>query len=72
MAKKPLVVSLAPIKVQIKKAEQSLRKLKPKVSAADKKQIDLNIKELQSVLAQLTKGCKGIMTHGFRPAGDEE
>jgi hypothetical protein len=72
MAKKKLVVSLAPIKIQIKKAEQSLRKLKPKVSVAGKKQIDLNIKELQGALALLTKGCKGIMTHAFQPAEDDE
>jgi hypothetical protein len=72
MAKKKLVVSLAPIKVQIRKAEQSLRKLRPKVSAAGKKQIELDIKELQGVLAQLTKGCKGIMTHAFEPADNDE
>ena len=72
MPKKKLVVSLAPIKAQIKKAEQSLRKIKPQVSAASKKQIDTEIKGLQGALALLTKGCKGIMTHAFQPAEDDE
>ena len=72
MAKKKLVVSLKPIKVQIQKAEKSLRKIKPKVSPADRKQIDLDIKNLNTALATLRNICHGIMTHGFSPAGDDE
>jgi spermidine/putrescine-binding protein len=70
MAKKKLVVSLKPIKEQIQKAEKNLRKIKPKVSVADRKQIDLDIKNLNAALATVREICKnGIMTHGFDPAG---
>jgi hypothetical protein len=69
MAKKTLVVSLKPIKVQIQKAEKSLRKIKPKVSVADRTQIDLDIKNLNAALATVKEICKnGIMTHGFEAA----
>jgi len=73
MAKKKLVVSLKPIKEQIQKAEKSLRKIKPKVSAADRKQIDLDIKNLNAALATVRTICKnGIMTHGFAPADNDK
>jgi hypothetical protein len=72
MAKKKLVVSLGPIKKQIKAAETKLRGFKGKVSVKDRKQIDLDIKNLDAALIALTKVCHGIMTHGFAPSDDEE
>jgi hypothetical protein len=72
MAKKKLVVSLSPIKKQIQAAEKSLRSFKPQVSAADRKRIDLDIKNLKAALAAMAKVCHGTMTHGFAPADDEE
>jgi hypothetical protein len=65
MAKKQVTYSLASLKAQIKKAQKGLRDLKPKASVTGKKQIDMEIQELKDVLEQLSKGCKGTMTHAF-------
>ena len=47
MAKRKLEVTLTPIATQIDKARAKMESLRPKVSAADKKAIDLEIKKLK-------------------------
>jgi hypothetical protein len=68
MAKKKLEISLAPIAVQIDKAEKELRALRPKVAVADRKKIDLEIKDLKKIKRTIREICKEKMTHGFSPA----
>ncbi len=68
MAKRKLGVSLSPIAAQIDKAEKNLRKLKPRVSPADRKKIDLEIKDLKKIRKAVAKACGGKMTPGLSPA----
>jgi hypothetical protein len=67
MAKQKLEVSLSPIAAQIDKAATKLKSLRPRVSSADQKKIDLEIKELQKVRKGLAAFCRR-MTHSFKPA----
>jgi len=66
MAKAKLEVKLLPIAAQIDKAQAKMESLRPKVSAADKKAIDLEIKKLKKFRKELAEFC-GRMTHGFNP-----
>jgi hypothetical protein len=74
MAKRKLEVTLKPIATQIDKSQAKMESLRPKVSAADKKAIDLEIKKLEKFRKELAEFC-GRMTHGFKPlkpAGGEK
>ena len=66
MAKAKLEVKLLPIAAQIDKAQAKMESLRPKVSAADQKAIDLEIKKLEKFRKELAEFC-GRMTHGFNP-----
>ncbi len=71
MAKKKLAISLKPIKLEILKAEKTLRGFKSKVSAADGEKIDLKIEYLSSALKEVAKACKNSkMTPGFSPSNN--
>jgi hypothetical protein len=67
MAKLKLEISLSPIAAQIDKAKKKLESLRPRVSAADQKDIDLEIKELLKCRKELAAFCRR-MTHSFKPA----
>jgi len=67
MAKPKLKISLSPIAAQIDKAQKKLESLRPRVSAADQKDIDLEIKDLRKCRKGITAFC-GSMTHIFKPA----
>jgi hypothetical protein len=74
MAKRKLEVTLTPIATQIGKAQAKMKSLKPRVSVADQKAIDLEIKKLEKFRKELAEFC-GRMTHGFKPlkpAGGEK
>ena len=66
MAKLKLAVSLSPIAAQIDKAEKKLKSFRPSVSAASQKAIDLDIKKLKKVRAQVASLCHK-MTHAIQP-----
>jgi hypothetical protein len=67
MAKRKLEISLSPIVAQIDKTKKKLESLRPRVSAADQKDIDLEIKELLQCRKELAAFCRR-MTHSFKPA----
>ena len=70
MAKRKLEVTLTPIAAQIDKARATMKSLRPSVSRADQKAIDLEIKKLSKFRKELADFC-GRMTHGFKPAREE-
>ncbi|MBV9885528.1 MAG: hypothetical protein JO119_03180 [Acidobacteria bacterium] len=72
MAKKKLEVDLRPIRDQIKKAQQKLRRLKPQAIVGARKQIDLDLNRLDDVAASVSKICRSRMTVSFAPSDDEE
>jgi hypothetical protein len=67
MAKPKLEISLSPIAAQIDKAKKKMESLRPRVSAADQKDIDLEITELLKCRKELAAFCRK-MTHAFKPA----
>jgi hypothetical protein len=71
MARKKLEISLSPIAVQIDKAAKKLRSLKSKVSTADRRKIESEIKDLTKIRAVVVKVCGGRMTRAFLPAAEE-
>jgi hypothetical protein len=66
MAKRKLEITLTPIARQIDKARAKMESLRPKVSAADKRAIDREIKKLKKCRKELAEFC-GTMTHPFKP-----
>jgi hypothetical protein len=70
MAKPRLEISLSPIAAQIDKAQKKLKSLRPRVSAADQKDIDLEIKELLKCRKEIVAFC-GRMTHIFKPTPEK-
>jgi hypothetical protein len=66
MAKRKLEITLTPIATQIDKAQAKMKSLRPKVSAADKKAIDLELEKLKKFKKELADFC-GRMTHPFDP-----
>jgi hypothetical protein len=70
MAARKIVV-LSSITTQIDKTAKSLRKVRPRVSTADQKKIDLEIKALASCKKALSVFCRK-MTHAFKPKPVEE
>jgi hypothetical protein len=72
MAKKKLEVNLRPIRDQIKKAQQQLRKLKPQAIVGARKKIDLEVQRLDDIAASVAKICRSRMTVSFAPSDDEE
>ena len=63
---KRLEVSLTPIKKDIDKAVAALRSFKSKVSAGDKKEIDLQIKHLHKAMKEVRTACENKkMTPGY-------
>lgn len=71
MAKKmkKLEVSLKPIKRDIDKAISALRSFKSKVSAADNKEINLQIKLLNKAMKDVKAACDNKkMTPGYNAA----
>jgi hypothetical protein len=72
MAKKKLEVSLKPIKTEIDKAEKELKSLKSRVSRADRRKVDSDLKDLVKIRALVIRSCRSTMTHIFVPKPDEE
>lgn len=74
MAPKPVKVKIPNLTTDFQRAIKILTKAKPKVSAAAQKQINLEIKKLNSLEEQVNSLCKSKMTHAFDPAdgGDPE
>jgi hypothetical protein len=72
MAKKKLEVNLRPIKDQIKKAQQQLRKIRPQAAVGSREQINLDVNSLNDIAASVSKICRSRMTVSFAPADDEE
>jgi hypothetical protein len=72
MAPKPVNVKIPNLTKDFKTAIKILAKARPKVSAADKKLIDLEIKQLQCFESSMLIFCKGTMTHAFNPGGDSD
>ena len=65
MAARKIVVPSS-ISVQIDKTAKNLKKVRPRVSPADQRKIDLEIKALASCKKALGVFCKK-MTHAFKP-----
>jgi hypothetical protein len=72
MAPKTVKLKLRPLAKGVKAAVKKLKAVRPKVSAAGKKSIDLEIKELQSFETAMYRFCRGTMTHTFISADDEQ
>ena len=74
MAPKPVKVKIPNLTKDFQRAIKILTKVKPKVSAAAQKEINLEIKKLNSLEEQVNSLCKARMTHAFDPAdgGDPE
>jgi hypothetical protein len=70
MAARKIVVSSS-ISYQIDRTAKNLKKVRPRVSAADQKKIDLEIKELAKCKNALRPFCHR-MTHKFRPKVEDE
>jgi hypothetical protein len=67
MAKKKVVLSLPGIPAQLDSATKKLRAIRRKVSVADRRKIDLEIKKIAECKKSLNVFCKGRMTHTFAP-----
>jgi hypothetical protein len=67
MAKKKVVLSLPGIPAQLERGAKKLRAIRRKVSMADRKKIDLEIKKIGECKKALSAFCKGKMTHAFDP-----
>jgi hypothetical protein len=71
MAPKKVIVKIPDLAADIKTAITTLTKAKPKVSAADRTKIDLEIQKLRSFEKEMKVLCNGRMTHAFNPAGGD-
>jgi len=68
MAGRKLTVSLSPITKQIDKAAKTLHSMRSRVSVADRKTIDLELKDLKNCKKVLSARCPGrTMSHSFHP-----
>jgi hypothetical protein len=72
MAKKKLEVSLTPIATQIDKAAAKLKSLKSRVSKADGRKIDSELKDLVKARKLVVHACGGKMTPVFAPKPEQE
>jgi hypothetical protein len=72
MAKKKLEVSLTPIATQIDKAAEKLKSLKSRVSKADGRKIDSELKDLVKARKLVVHACGGKMTPVFAPKPEQE
>lgn len=70
MAARKIVVPSS-IATQIDKTAKNLKKVRPRVSRADQKKIDLEIKALAGCKRALSVFCRK-MTHVFKPKPVEE
>jgi hypothetical protein len=70
MAARKIVVPSS-ISTQIDRTAKNLKKVRPRVSAADRKKIDLEIKALASCRKALGVFCRK-MTHVFKPRPADE
>ena len=57
MAKRKLTVRFSPIATQIKKVAKKLKSIRARVSAADQKTIDLQLRDLIQCNKKLSSGC---------------
>jgi hypothetical protein len=71
MAPKPVKVKIPNLTKDFQTAIKILTKTRPKVSAADKKVIDLEIRQLKCFETTILIFCKSKMTHAFDPAGGD-
>ncbi len=63
-------MSTAPVGREIVKAQKKLKKIRPHVSAANQKKIDLEIKALDDCHKKVRNFCRPTLTHlhSFPPA----
>jgi predicted deacetylase len=65
MARRKLTVRFSPIATQIKKVAKKLKSIRARVSAADQKTIDLELRDLKQCNKTLSSGCFR-MNHYYR------